>query len=106
MAKVKGAVRFSDGTMMYFLYNMTVDACKPRLFSTLDDADDAWNADQDEYYDKRGAGGEVVEVITLFGFGDLAVNFHSRADRSKMALVGPLDEEGAYQEGLFARNFQ
>lgn len=91
---------------MYFLYNMAVDACKPRLFASLDDVDDAWSAPQDEYYDRRGAGGEVVEVITIFGDGDLVVDFHSRADRSLMTLLGPLDAEGAHQEGLYARDYQ
>jgi len=109
MAKVKGAVRFSDGQMMFFLYNMFCDACKPRLFDTLAELDDdaTWNDPQTEVYDKtHQPGGEQVEVIPLFGFDNMEVAFHSRVDRINKIIIGPLDDESAYREGLFSRNFQ
>lgn len=106
MAKVIGAVRFQDGRLMYFLYNMAVDACKPRLFSSVNGAEGAWDDPQDDVYDQvNRPGGEVVEVMPLWGFDDEQVRFHSRVDLEAMAIVGPLDDEAAFAEGLYARNF-
>lgn len=99
MAKVIGAVRFPNGDLRFFIYDMMVDACRPRLFATMPEASDAWNENQSDFYHERGADpGEIVEVMPTYGFGNKNVNFFTRADRLKSIITGPLDFEGAMRD--------
>lgn len=99
MAKVIGAVRFPDGELRYFIYNMFSDTCRPKLFQTEQEASDAWDDDQSGLYQfTHVPGGEIVEVITTFGFGSREVRLYTRADREKGLITGPLDYEGAMRD--------
>jgi len=104
MAKFLGAVRFSDGHLAWFIWNGTVDVARPRLFATPEDASAAWDDPQTEAYEKcHRPGGELVDVMPLYGLGNMQVDFQSRADRGGMLLVGPLCLDHAEEESMAAK---
>ena len=72
---------------------------RPRLFTSEKQASDAWEDKQaDDYH--PASGGEIVEVMPLYGGGNESVFFRSRADRNRMLIIGPLDLDRAWAEGL------
>lgn len=90
MARYTGAVRFPDGMLMFFVYSGTVDQARPRLFSTVQAADDAWDDTQGgiKYYDADPVTDEDVEVMPYYSNDDHEVMFCSRANRKKMLITG------------------
>ncbi|HDR9497172.1 hypothetical protein G3O00_40775 [Burkholderia sp. Ac-20384] len=77
---------------MYFVYDGTVDAARPRLYSDAAQADEAWD-DTGESVDVEGyrAGEEAVEVMPYYCHDDQTVAFLSRASKLHMLITGPRD---------------
>lgn len=94
MAKYTGAVRFSDGVLMYFVYQGTTDNARPQLFETPKAAFAAWDF---PYKSERSnsTDGEMVEVMPYFMHGSDEVHFNSRADRATGLIAGPLSRDAA-----------
>lgn len=72
---------------------------RPRLFTSEKAASDAWDDRQLSDY-CPAPGGEIVKVMPLFAGGNSHVFFKSRADRTRMLIVGPLSLDCAMAEGL------
>lgn len=99
MAKYTGAVRFSDGALMYFVYQGTVDIARPQLFKTPDAAFAAWDLPSHSLKTNSSSGeGETVEVMPYFMHGSEEVHFSSRADRAARLITGPLSLDSAQYE--------
>lgn len=99
MAKHTGAVRFSNGALMYFVYQGTVDIARPQLFETPDAAFAAWALPSQSLAANSSSGdGEIVEVMPYFMHGSDKVHFSSRADRAACLITGPLSLESAQYE--------
>lgn len=91
MANYRGAVRFADGSVLYFCYQGTTDTAKRLLFAAPEEV----VFDQDFIPAARAAADEeVVEVIPYFDHGSREPAFMSRASKSLMLITGPvsLDE--------------
>ena len=96
MARYTGAVRFPDKSLLYFVYDGTVDVARARLYPERELADAAWN-------DKSGPTAmevaaddeEVVSVMPYFCHDDPSVAFMSRASRTQLLITGPRDLESA-----------
>jgi hypothetical protein len=101
VAKSIGAVRFSNGDLLYFLWNHVVDVALPKLFQTTEAAEHAWNHDlkQDDAYALAcRPGGEEVELMAWYEPGAFRADFRTRVDRQQMVIVGPLDHVRAEEE--------
>ncbi|VWB98652.1 hypothetical protein BLA13014_04615 [Burkholderia aenigmatica] len=99
MAKFLGAVRFTDGNLMWFIWNGTIDLARPKLFASPEAASDAWDDPQTDMFENRyRPGGELVDVMPLYGLDNPAVYFQSRANRERMLLIGPLCFDQALEE--------
>lgn len=94
MANYVGAVRFEDGTLMYFSYYGTVDTARPALFAIESEVAHA----QTDVERAAATDEEPIEVMPYFFSGNQRVQFWSRASRSAMLITGPrsvweVDEE-------------
>lgn len=99
MAKFIGAVEFPDGHICWCIWDGSIDLLRPRLFTSEKEASDMWDYRQlNDYF--PAPGGEIVKVMPLFAEGNNRVFFKSRADRTRMLIVGPLGLDGAMSEGL------
>lgn len=99
MAKYTGAVRFGDGTLMYFVFQGTVDVARPQLFGTPEEAFAAWNAPAAvAKVSPANREDEDVAVMPYFMHGSDEVQFHSRANRNAFLITGPLSMEAADRE--------
>lgn len=72
---------------------------KPRLFASEQAASDAWDDKQLNDY-CPAPGGEIVKVMPYFAGGNGRAFFNTRADRSRMLIIGPLDLDRAMADGL------
>ena len=76
---------------MFFVYNGTVDQVRPRLFASAREADNAWDAPQEDVPScdaDPAAADEDVEVMPYFSHGDRSVLFVSRANRAREVISG------------------
>lgn len=99
MSRYTGAVRFRDHSVMYFVYDGTVDTARPRLYHDASQADAAWDDDQDSV--DAGANSENEEAVAVMPYychGDKRVAFDSRASKSLMVITGPRDFLSAVDE--------
>ncbi|WP_176060236.1 hypothetical protein [Paraburkholderia sp. BCC1876] len=99
MSRYTGAVRFPDKSVMYFVYNATVDMARRRLYHDASQADAAWDDEQDLI--DVGAGREdeePVEVMPYYCHDNKRVAFDSRASKSHMVITGPCDFLSAIEE--------
>lgn len=92
MSRYTGAVRFSDRSVKYFVYDGTVDIARPRLYHEAALANAAWDDETelvvvDAYRDDE----EAVEVMPYYCHDDQAVAFLTRASKSHMFITGPRD---------------
>ncbi len=99
MSRYTGAVRYGDQSVMYFVYDGTVDAARPCLYNDPSQAFAAW----DEQHDSLDIGAshegeEAVEVMPYYCHGDQSVAFLSRASKLHMVLTGPRDFLSAIEE--------
>lgn len=99
MARYTGAVRFGDGTLMYFVYHGTVDTCRPKLYQTRAQADDAWDDTTGAgYEDGTPADEEPIEVMPYYDEnGDQEVMFSSSASKSEARITGPRSLDSALE---------
>lgn len=98
MARYTGAVQFSDGSLMYFVYNGVVDIARPQLFLTVPDAEAAWDDAPDFDVPSRVDDAEPVDVMPYYVAGDHDVMFQSKASKSLRLIVGPRDLDSANDE--------
>lgn len=70
MSHASGAVKFVDGTILYFEYNGTTDVCIPPLWATQEEVEEHWRA-EDARWDCICEVGvwEEVEIFTTYGGG-------------------------------------
>jgi hypothetical protein len=80
MSRNTGAVRSGDKSVMYFVYDGTVDMVRPRLYRDASQADAAWD-DKDDSVDLETGrdGDEAVEVMPYYCHDDQSGAFISRA---------------------------
>ncbi|CAM2195956.1 conserved protein of unknown function [Paraburkholderia kururiensis] len=91
MSRYTGAVRFRDKSVMYFVYDGTVDVARPRLYREASQARAAWNDEQDAVdVGANREGEEAVEVMPYYCHDDKRVAFMSRASKSQMVTLGYL----------------
>jgi hypothetical protein len=95
MAKCIGAVRFDDGELLFFIWDMVPDIARPRLFRCAHDAELAWDDKQlDAWKEHRWQRDEElnerIAVMPWFGWEDDSVAFTSSADRTAMLITGDL----------------
>lgn len=99
MSRYTGAVRYSDQSVMYFVYDGTVDAARPRLYNDASQAFAAWDEELDALdVSASPEREEVVEVMPYYCHGDQSVAFLSRASKLHMIITGPRDFLSAIEE--------
>lgn len=99
MARYTGAVRFRDKSVMYFVYDGTVDVARPPLYRDASEAYSAWNDEQDAVdVGVNRDGEEAVEVMPYYCHDDKRVAFLSRASKSLMVITGPRDFLSSIEE--------
>lgn len=98
MARYTGAVRFRDGTLMFFVYDGTVDCVRPRLYLTEVEADGMWHEQTGQGHYDRPGDEEEVEVMPYFTVGDSKVAFMSRASKSLGLITGAREARDAALE--------
>ena len=106
MAIYIGAVRFADGSLMWFQFHGDTDECAPALFASSQAARSALAARPESgEVDQQDA--ETVEVMPYHEHGNKSVSFASYASRSLMRITGPLSLSEAASSPphrLFLRN--
>ncbi|MFA6230918.1 MAG: hypothetical protein WC617_12230 [Rhodanobacter sp.] len=95
MARFTGAVRFSDDSLMYFVYNGVVDVARPQLFATVTEAEAAWDDTPDFAVPRDVRDAERVEVMPYYVGGDHEVMFLSQASKTLRLITGPRDLDSA-----------
>jgi hypothetical protein len=99
MARYTGAVRFGDKSVMYFVYDGTVDVARPRLYREASQASEAWEDEAKSLaVDAPPDDEEVVEVMPYYCHADQSIAFLSRASKSRMVITGPRDFLSAVEE--------
>lgn len=98
MARYTGAVRFSDQSLMYFVYEGTVDTARRQLYRDESDAFAAWDDESEPAKLDACTDDEAVEVMPYYCHENQAVEFMSRASKSKMVITGPCDFESWIEE--------
>lgn len=94
MSHSGGAVKFSDGKVLYYEYNGTADVPISHLYETWDDVDDNWRKHQWLYCDcKRD---EPVMIVTSCGGG---FGWNGRACRFCYAITDGFDPFSEEREG-------
>ena len=99
MARYTGAVRFEeDGELRFFVYDGTIDTARRALYTSPEEADNAWN--QALVHDKSTVAHDDLEVAVMpyFCHGDNRVSFKSHADKARTRLTGAVSVEEATRQ--------
>lgn len=95
VANYVGAVRFEDGSLLYFSHQGTTEIARRQLFSRPEDV----AADQSNHLVPSGTyEEETVEVMPYHEHGSQSVAFMSRASRAGMLITGPRSVDEADRE--------
>jgi hypothetical protein len=75
MSHASGAVRFMDGTIMYFEYDGTSNCCIPALWLTQEEVNQHWRSEDEAVFSKMCscepvATWEPVTIMVTYGDGD------------------------------------
>ena len=106
MSHSDGAVKFLDGTIMFFEYNGTVDVCIPVLYDTYDEMRANWrrtDLKNSDYYCKAEIGTlshswEWVRIATSYGGG---FSWDGKVCRQCKRIVNNLEPDyDSQEEGL------
>lgn len=69
MSHSTGAIRFSDGLIMFCEYNGTVDVMLSNLYNTYEEMHDMWRKQEWKMHDKSCNKDEEVEIASSYGRG-------------------------------------
>lgn len=86
MSNATGQVKFDDGVILYFVYGGTVDRCYPKIFTSRDEAFNAWGNENLTFKSSATsvADSEPVEIATNYGRG---FTWFGKASRCAMEIT-------------------
>lgn len=94
MANYTGAVRFNDGTILFFSYSGTTDIARRRLYERPNEVS---HAHELIGLPVRVVDKEEVEVMPYYMHDNKEIAFYTQASRGLMAITGPVSLDDVIQ---------